>query len=290
VEANEQVSTPIASEQTMSIARSGTSVRKRASAVGRALVVPAALIALWVGLTQGHVVDPIFLPPPETVAQRAEALGPTLLSALRISLQMVFAGLVIGVISGIGAGLLFGYSKTARDLFELTLDTIRPVPLFALIPLFILWFGIGARPQIALVALGVFLILSFTTIEAVRNVPRIYVRAALTCGANRFQIYRTVVFPAILPELIIGVRYGAIAAWGLDVAAEFSGSQEGLGYIMIVRGEYLDTAGITLIVLIFCFLAIVLDRLLRFLGRFFMKWNPRVSEKGFIAEMLGGSG
>jgi ABC-type nitrate/sulfonate/bicarbonate transport system permease component len=203
---------------------------------------------------------------------------------------MIFLGVVIGAGSGILVGLLFGFSALARDLFEFTLDTIRPIPLFALIPLFILWFGIGRAPQIALVALGVFLILSFTTIEAVRNVPRIYVRAALTCGASRLDVYRTVVLPSIVPELMMGIRYGAIAAWGLDVAAEFSGSQEGLGYFMIVRGQYLDTAGIALAVLIYCALAIAVDRALRLLSRRLQRWNPRVAERDFIGDMLGGTG
>lgn len=260
----------------------------RSGAAVKPLVVPVALIAIWLVLTETHSIDPIFLPPPQALWSDAHALGPQLWHSLLISLRMIFVGLLIGVISGIGVGLLFGYSRFARDLFELTLDTIRPIPLFALIPLFILWFGIGVWPQTALVALGVFLILSFATIEAVRSVPRIYVRAALVCGASRFQIYRTVVIPAITPNLVVGIRYGAIAAWGLDVAAEFSGSQQGLGYIMIIREEFLDTAGITLVVLIFCTLAICCDRLLRYLGRFVMPWNPRVAEKGFIADLLGG--
>ena len=78
-----------------------------------------------------------------------------MLSALGISLQMIGLGVLIGAGAGILVGLLFGFSRLARDFFEFTLDTIRPTPIFALIPLFILWFGIGREPQIALVALGV---------------------------------------------------------------------------------------------------------------------------------------
>ena len=263
-------------------------LRPRLLSVVKALVVPVSALGLWVGLSEAHVVGSIFLPSPQALWSVAKAIGPQLPSAYGISLRMVFGGLAIGSVSGITVGLLFGYSKVARDVFELTLDTIRPIPIFALIPLFILWFGIGVWPQTALVSLGVFLILSFTTIEAVRSLPRIYVRAALTCGASRFQIYRTVVLPAIVPNLVVGIRYGAIAAWGLDVAAEFSGSEQGLGYIMIIREEYLDTAGIVLVVLIFCLSAIILDRSLRYVGRFLMPWNPRIAEKGFIAELLGG--
>ena len=132
--------------------------------------------------------------------------------------------------------------------------------------------------------------MSFTTIEAVRNVPRIFVRAAMTCGASRMDVYRTVVIPSIVPEILLGIRFGLIAAWGLDVAAEFSSSSEGLGYFMIVRGQYLDTAGIVLSVLIFCGCAIVADRALRYLGRKCMPWNPRVVNQDFITELLGGRG
>jgi ABC-type nitrate/sulfonate/bicarbonate transport system permease component len=270
--------------------RQASPLRLRLLRAAAFLAVPLTLISVWVALSATGAVGEIFLPHPGTLWERISVLHGQLLSALWVSLQMIALGLLIGASTGILVGLLIGFSRLARDLFEFTVDGIRPIPLFALIPLFILWFGIGRTPQIALVALGVFLILSFTTIEAVRNVPRIYVRAALTCGASRFDVYRTVVLPAIVPELMVGIRYGAIAAWGLDVAAEFSGSQEGLGYFMIVRGQYLDTAGITLAVLIYCALAIVVDRTLRLLGRRLQRWNPRVADRDFIGDMLGGAG
>jgi ABC-type nitrate/sulfonate/bicarbonate transport system permease component len=278
-----------AGRQAARVGRTPVSGWKQLQRVAERLIVPAAFVALWFGLTEGHVVGTIFLPPPQAVGSIAQSLGTDLLRALGVSLQMVFFGFLIGGVAGIGVGLLFGYSRLARNLFEFTLDTVRPIPLFALIPLFILWFGIGKRPQIALVALGVFLILSLATIEAVRNVPEIYVRAALTCGASRLQAYRTVVIPAITPHLIGAVRFAAVAAWGLDVAAEYTGSQNGLGYIMIVRQQYLDTAGITLIVLIFCILAIFVDFLIRRVGRHLTRWTSRSSDSGLVGEMLGGA-
>ena len=252
--------------------------------------VPLAFFALWYAVAEAEIVGRIFIPHPETILERVTLLWWELLGAIWVSLQMVAMGAFIGSVSGIFIGLLFGFSKLARELFELTLDTIRPIPIFALIPLFVLWFGIGLMPQIALVALGVFLILSFTTIEAVRNVPRIYVRAAMTCGASRMDVYRTVVIPSIIPEILLGIRFGLIAAWGLDVAAEFSSSSEGLGYFMIVRGQYLDTAGIVLSVLLYCGCAIIADRALRYLGRKCMPWNPRVTHQDFVTDLLGGRG
>ena len=182
---------------------------------------------------------------------------------------------------------MFGYSPTIRRFFEATLDNlVRPVPFFALIPLFVLWFGIGMAPQIGLVAIGIFLLLSLTTLEAVRNVPQIYVRAALTLGASRFHVYRTTVIPAIVPHLIGSIRLGAAYAWGLDVAAEYAGSQDGLGFIMIIRGAYLDTASITFIVLVYCSLAIIFDQTVRYVSTRLTRWSPR-SRRGLAGHMLG---
>ncbi|MBF4768767.1 ABC transporter permease [Nocardioides agariphilus] len=251
---------------------------------------PAAIIAVWIFLTHAELVDEVYLPRPDTMWDRVVTLRAELWEAILTSGSMILIGTLSGGLAGIFVGLLFGFSRVARDLFEFTLDVIRPVPIFALIPIFILWFGIGRTPQIALVALGVFLILSFTTIEAVRNVARIHVLAAMTCGADRLAIYRTVVVPSILPQILLGVRFGFIAAWGLDVAAEFSGSVHGLGFFMIVRGQYLDTAGVSVAVLIYCSMAIIVDRGLRFLSRRLFPWSPRGGHEDLAGEILGGRG
>lgn len=264
--------------------RVGSSVRR----AGKSLIVPAVLFALWFAIAEAEIVGSIFLPSPERVLSTAVDLRDSLLKGLMVSLQMVLSGFAIGAAAGIATGLILGYSRLARELFELTVDLVRPVPLFALIPLFILWFGIGMLPQIALVALGVFLVLSLTTIEAIRTIPQIYVRAALTSGANRLQVYRTVVIPAIVPHMLGGLRFAVAAAWGLDVAAEFTGSQEGLGYIMIVRGQVLDTAGILVVVFIFCLLAIVFDRAIRAGTDHLTRWRERSAGMGVIGDMLGG--
>ena len=142
-------------------------------------------------------------------------------------------------------------------------------------------------PQVALISFGVFLILTIQTTEAVRNVPHIYVKAALTSGASRRHIYRTIVIPAILPHIMAGLRMGVIAAWGLDVAAEFMGTQKGLGYLMIVRNKYLDTAGVLVIVFMFAAFAIISDFILRAVAKRFTRWSPRGSDLGLVGEMLG---
>jgi ABC-type nitrate/sulfonate/bicarbonate transport system permease component len=253
----------------------------------RALAFPILALGLWQIVTATGLVRPLFLPPPSAVWREFSENGAAFLAGLQTSLAMVAAGLVVGGVAGIGTGLLLGLSPTLRAYVELSLDLIRPVPLFALIPLFVLWFGIGEIPEIALIALGIALLLSLATIEAVRNAPEIYVKAALTLGATRLQIYRGIIIPAIAPQMLGAVRYGVACAWGLDVAAEFTGSQKGLGYIMIVREQYLDTAGIFAVVLIFCAIAIASDRLLKALFRPLLRWQDSSPANRKISELIG---
>ena len=230
---------------------------------------------------------PITLPTPQKIVSVWWAIRDLLPGALWITLQMVMSGILVGGVSGIGFGLVFGYSRWARDLLEFSFDGLRVVPIFALIPLFLLWFGIGMRPQIALVTLGVLLILTIQTTEAVRNVLHIHVQAALTTGASRFHIYRTVVVPSIIPHILAGLRLAVMAAWGLDVAAEFMGSVTGLGYLTLAGLVNLDTARIVAMVIIFALLAIGSDFLLRAVIKHNLRWTQRTADGGLVAEVLG---
>lgn len=251
--------------------------------------IPAALQVFFIAADPGFSrIDAVYLPSPEAVFNSGVELQDELPDALWTSLRIVLIGLACGGVSGIAIGLLLGYSPMVRRYFEATLDNlVRPVPFIAFIFLMILWFRVEMVRLVALVAIGIFLLLSLTTLEAVRNVPQIYVKAALTAGASRFHIYRTVVIPAITPHLISSVRLGAAYAWGLDVAAELSGSRQGLGYIMISRGSYyLDTASIVLIVFIFCSLAVIFDQSVRFTAARLTRWSPR-ARRGMVGHMLG---
>lgn len=259
----------------------------RASRVVRALFVPVLACAVWTTITNLGLVKPILLPTPQKLFSVWWAIGDLIPGAFWITLQMVATGIVVGGLAGLGFGLVFGYSRWARDLLEFSFDALRVVPIFALIPLFLLWFGIGMRPQIALVTLGVMLILTIQTTEAVRNVLHIHVQAALTAGASRFHIYRTVVVPSIIPHILAGLRLAVMAAWGLDVAAEFMGSVQGLGYLMLAGLVNLDSARIIAMVILFALLAIGSDFLLRAVIKRNLRWSQRTTGGGLVAEVLG---
>ncbi|MGV6874467.1 ABC transporter permease [Pseudochelatococcus sp. B33] len=200
---------------------------------------------------------------------------------------MTLSGFLIGTAVGLASGLLMAYSATARFILAGTLSVVRPVPVFALIPLFVLWFGIGMTPQITLIAVGTSLIIGLATIEAIKNVPSIYVQASLVLGASRSRIYSSVIVPAILPHMLGAVRAAAAAAWGLDVAAEFIGAQAGLGRLLIVRQEYLDTSSMMVIIIIYSLLAVLLDKALQFIEVPLMRWTERNNQSGAVGAIIG---
>lgn len=271
----------------------------RFRSIVRALLVPLGVLVVWYAVTNAGLIGSEYLPPPQRLIE-VFSTGYHYLAGERvpfavgvyegtwISTRMVLLGLAIGTPPGLLIGLAFGYSRLMRDLLEFSLDAIRPTPLLALLPLFLLWFGSDASTGVLLIAFGVFLILTIQTTEAVRNVPHIYVRASLTAGASRFHIYRTVVIPAILPHMMAGFRLAVVVSWGLVVAAEFMGAGVGLGWLMIGRSRYLDNAGILAIVFILAAMAILSDFVLRAVTKRFTRWSPRgAASIGMVGEMLG---
>lgn len=251
------------------------------------IIVPTMLIIAWVIISHYKLVKPIFLPPPKALYKSFVGMYKYLPKAILTTLSMTLTGFGIGVVFGTVSGLAMAYNKTIRDLLGTIFDFTRPVPVFALIPLFILWFGIGRAPQIALIALGTSVVLGVTTLEAIRNVPTIYIRAALTLGADRQKIYSTVIVPYIIPHLIGAIRVAAAASWGLDVAAEFMGSQTGLGYLIILQQIYLRTAGILLLVIIYSILAVVMDLIIARIEKKITHWTGRRSSVGVVASIVG---
>jgi ABC-type nitrate/sulfonate/bicarbonate transport system permease component len=251
------------------------------------IIIPLALLFLWLLISGLGLVKPIFVPPPAALWKSFLGMYKLLPGAIFTTVTMTLTGFGIGVAFGTISGLAMAYNKTIRDLLGAVFDFTRPVPVFALIPLFILWFGVGRAPQIALIALGTSVVLGVTTLEAIRNVPTIYVRAALTLGADRRKIYSTIIVPYIIPHLIGAIRVAAAASWGLDVAAEFMGSQAGLGYLIILQQTYLRTAGILLLVIIYSILAVLMDFLIAKIERRITRWTERRSSVGVVASIVG---
>jgi ABC-type nitrate/sulfonate/bicarbonate transport system permease component len=251
------------------------------------LAVPILLVAVWLWVVSQHLVRPIFVPAPADLWKSLQGLMPGLPAALPASVLMTLTGLLIGTAAGVITGLVMAYSRVARDLFGGLVAFVAPIPIFALIPLFVLWFGIGRMPQIGIIMIGTWVIICVMTMEAIKNVLPVHIRAALIFGADRRTIYLTVVVPSILPNMLGAIRAAAAASWGLDVAAEFIGAQTGLGVMIIARQQYLDTASMLVLIAIYSVLAIVLDRIILRLERPFTAWTSRHGNLGAAGKLMG---
>lgn len=233
------------------------------------------LLASWIFASEVLKIDPIYIPGPGDLLNRFLQMMPQLPSALGYSLTIILGGYLAGSGVGVLVALVMAYSVTVRESLAPVIDVLRPVPIFALIPLFLLWFGVGFGSQIGLVAFGCFVILVVSTSEAIKNVPKIYVSAARTLGADRRYLFMTVIVPAILPNLVGAMRVAAAQSFGLDVAAEFIGAQDGLGYLLINSSSYLYTDGIIVIVIIYAILSFLLDRLVAMSTDRLTRWAGR---------------
>ena len=243
--------------------------------ISRKLLLTAVFFIIWTGVISVFQIRPIYLPGPEDIIDSFIAMRDSLPSSILSSLRITLSGFLIGAVIGVGLGLLMAYSRTFMNIVGPFMEFTRPIPIFAMIPLFMIWFGLGLWPQILLVALGVSTVLGVQTYEAVRNIPSVYINASYNLGAKKSVMFKTVICPYIVPHLIGAIRVAAGTSWGLDVAAEFMGVQSGLGYTMIVRQMYLDTPAIIAVVLIYSVLAIILDQIIRLIERRLTRWTER---------------
>ncbi len=154
------------------------------------------------------------------------------------TLARLASGLLLGGALGGVLGLAVSWSPWSRRLVELPTQFLRALPLLAMVPLFQLWFGTYFFGQVLFVAYGAGMIVFAGVVNAVRNVPQIYIDNARALGASRVQLYRTVVMPAILPAMRSIVLLSLGAGWGAVLAAEYLGAQSGLGYIIVYAQQF----------------------------------------------------
>ncbi len=198
------------------------------------------IVALWFVLTPKPVPELIF-PSPASAWSAIQSLGFSLVGHAATTFTRVVLGWSLGVIFGVAFGTWISWSRFAYEMTRPMIEVVRPLPPIALIPFFIIWFGIGPFGQIFLVFLGVFMVLMVQTYTCIQNLPPVFVRAASSLGASDWEIYRTVVLPGIIPGLLGALRVSAALAFGIGVAAEYMGAQSGLGFIIMVARRTLNT-------------------------------------------------
>ena len=167
------------------------------------------------------------------------------------TLVRLVAGLLAGWIVGLALGLAISWSRWTRRLVDLPVQFLRTLPLLAMVPLFQLWFGTEFLGKVLFIAYGIGVIVFAGTVNAVRNVPPIYIDNARALGASRLTLYRTVILPAILPEMRSTVLLSLGTGWGAVLGAEYLGAQSGLGYVIVYAQQFAYLDRMFLIALLF---------------------------------------
>ncbi|MFI9101246.1 ABC transporter permease [Streptomyces fildesensis] len=242
---------------------------------------PLLLLALWQVLSSTGVLEPDILASPGTIARAGKELiaDGTLPSAMLVSLQRVALGLVFGVLAGTALALVSGLSRLGEDLVDASVQMLRTVPWVGLIPLFIIWLGIGEAPKIALISLGVAFHLYLNVYAGIRGVDEQLIEAGTSLGLSRWGLVRHVVLPGALPGAMTGLRYSLATAWLALVFSEQINADDGIGFVMNQAREFFRTDVIVVCLVVYAFLGLTADIVVRTLERLLLQWRPTFTGK-----------
>jgi len=237
---------------------------------------PVLLLILWQLLSATGVLTPDVLASPGRIAQVAGDLiaDGSLTSAMTTSLQRVAGGLVLGTLIGTGLALVSGLFRIGEDVVDAPVQMLRTVPFVGLIPLFIIWFGIGETPKIAIITLGVTFPLYLNVYAGIRGVDSQLIEAGESLGLSRWGLVRHVILPGALPGAMTGLRYSLGIAWLALVFAEQVNADSGIGFLMVQARDFLRTDVIVVCLIVYAFLGLLADFIVRSLERLLLQWRP----------------
>lgn len=253
--------------------------RRRLSTRWISMLTLVTLLALWWAVTATGLIEPLFLPPPSAVLQKAWLLGTsgymdsTLWQHLAASLERIGLALGFAVLTAIPVGIAIGANRIARGVLDPLIEFYRPIPPLAYLPLIVIWCGIGELSKVLLIYLAIFAPIAIATATGVRTVDPAKLRAAQSLGATRAQLIRHVILPSALPDILTGVRIGLGVGWSTLVAAELIAATSGLGFMVQSAAQFLVTDVVVLGILVIALIAFAMEMGLRALQRKLVPWH-----------------
>ncbi len=230
---------------------------------------------------KGMQMEAIWLPPPEAVVARVGEIARegyqnfTLWEHLGFSLYRVVMGFVLGALVGIPLGYAMGLSDWFRGWFDPIVEFMRPVPPLALIPLVIIWAGIGESGKIILLFLAALWIMAIAARSGVSGVRISKVHAAYSLGASKWQLMRHVIIPNSLPDIFTGARVAMGVCWGTVVAAELVAAEKGVGMMIMVASRFQLTDIVIMGIILIGLIGYGIDILFRMAERWLVPWKGR---------------
>ncbi|RDU97960.1 aliphatic sulfonate ABC transporter permease SsuC [Trinickia dinghuensis] len=252
-------------------------MRTRAVWSGRILpwIVPTLAFIVWEAGARSGWLSARILPEPWAVARAAWGLFESgeLWADVKISAARALGGFVIGGGIGFLLALATGCSKLLEALLDSTVQMIRNIPVLAMIPLVILWFGIEEQAKLFLVALGVFFPVYVNTFHGIRSVDAGLVEMAKSYGLRGFALYRDAVLPGALPSILVGVRFALGLMWVMLIVAETISAQSGIGYMTMNAREFMQTDVVVVGILLYALLGKLADQGARALETWLVPWR-----------------
>ena len=234
-----------------------------------------AFIAMWEFVCRAGLVDPIFLPAPSEVLNRAIQTfsNGILISNILASTRRVMIGFLLAVIVSIPLGLILGTSRRACAVFDPIISLLRPLLSMSWIPLSLLWFGINETQKYSIVFMGTIAPALLYVIEATRNVDRVLILAARNLGATRFQVMREVILPASMAQIISGFKIILGLSWTCVISAELVAAKEGLGFMIMNGKEFFQTDTVVLGMVMISVTVLIIDVILRRIENKVLAWQ-----------------
>jgi ABC-type nitrate/sulfonate/bicarbonate transport system permease component len=243
------------------------------------VVAVVGFLALW-SVASGAVIllklfNPIFLPAPWVVFGELFALAAKgqRWGHIAATLERVAVGFSTGAVLAIGFGLPCGYFRPLRNVVEPVVELLRPIPPLALLPLFIVWVGIGEGSKVGFITYATFFPMFLTTVAAVRRLDPLLVRAAQSLGARPSQLFFRVIFPAVLPEMLTGLRLGIALSFFVIVISEFIGAEQGLGFLINDGRSFFQVPQMLGAAVLLGLLGYAGNALVRLAERRFLRWQ-----------------
>jgi sulfonate transport system permease protein len=250
------------------------------------LISPIVVLLLWQGESKLGIVSTQKLPPPTEVWSTAVGLittnSPaygTLPGAMLVSLERVAIGFGLGATAGILLAMITGLSRFGEHAIDPHMQMLRTLPLFGLIPVFIVWFGIGELPKILLITIAAAVPLYINTFAGIRSMDARLAEVGQVLHLRRIEMIGHIVLPGALPQLFTGLRLSLGASWLALVVAEQINANAGLGYMINQAEQFNRNDVIFVCLLVYCILGLLTDALVRLLERRALSWRHNFLER-----------
>ena len=233
---------------------------------------------LWYAIHYSGIVNPALVPTPHAVAARFwELAGQRLPKDVYMSTQRVFLGVTLGILLAVPVGFVLGWYRGVRTFIDPLLNFFRALPPIALIPLVIVYFGIGEGAKVVILFYASFFAGVIVMYEGIAQISPIYVRVARTLGARDVEIFAKVIVPLTVPHILTALRVALGVAWATLVASELIAAQQGLGSLIQNAASFFQLDIIYVGIICIGFIALFMDMALRALARRFVSWQERIA-------------